>query len=170
MDLWYEYPIPANIEQQRRIIKQLRKWIQNLESPGIAQGALANQVYSSLKNPNRKQASLSFKLTREVWNLSDFDLPFILSLSVSIIAVFLAYVDMRRRLKAERDFNKSMAKLVNTLREELELFRKQSKTTEDIERQKLLAQQGQQQWKQLTDIAKGIGWILEHAEDNEEEP
>ena len=76
---------------------------------------------------------------------------------------------MRRRLKQERDFNKSMAKLVNTMREELELFRKQSKTSEDLERQKLLAQQGKQQWKQFTDIAKGIGWILEHAENDEEE-
>ncbi len=101
--------------------------------------------------------------------MSDFDLPFILTISISIIAVVLAYIDMRRRLKAERDFNKSMAKLVNTLREELELFRKQSKTSEDVERQKLLAQQGKQQWKQLTDFAKGIGWILEHSEDNEED-
>ena len=100
--------------------------------------------------------------------MSDFDLAFALSLSVSIIAIVLTYIDMRRRIKAERDFNKSMAKLVNTLREELELFRKQSKTGEDIERQKLLARQGQQQWKQLTDIAKGIGWILEHSEDNED--
>lgn len=101
--------------------------------------------------------------------MADFDLPFAVTISVSIIAVVLAYVDMRRRLKAERDFNKSMAKLVNTLREELELFRKQSKTSEDLERQKLLAQQSQQQWKQLKDVAKGIGWLLEHAENDNEE-
>jgi len=62
-----------------------------------------------------------------------------------------------------------MANLINTLREELELFRKQSRTTEDIERQKLLAQQGKQQWKQVTDIGKAIGWILEHAGDAEDE-
>jgi hypothetical protein len=99
----------------------------------------------------------------------DYDLVAILSLSVSIFAVIIAYVDMRRRLKAEREFNKSMARLVNTLREELELFRKQSKTSEDLERQKLLAQQGQKQWKQLKDIAKAIGWILEHAENDNEE-
>jgi len=99
----------------------------------------------------------------------DYDLVAVLSLSVSIIAVIIAYVDMRRRLKAEREFNKSMAKLVNTLREELELFRKQSKTSEDLERQKLLAQQSQQQWKQLKDVAKTIGWILEHAENDNEE-
>jgi hypothetical protein len=99
----------------------------------------------------------------------DYDLVTVLSLSVSIIAVIIAYVDMRRRLKAEREFNRSMAELVNTLREELELFRKQSKTSEDLERQKLLAQQSQQQWKQLKDVARGIGWLLEHAESDNEE-
>jgi hypothetical protein len=98
----------------------------------------------------------------------DYDLVAILSLSVSIIAVIVAYVDMRRRLKQEQELSKSMAELVNTLREELELFRKQSKTSEDIERQKLLAQQGKQQWKQLTDIAKGIGWFLKQVEENED--
>lgn len=102
-------------------------------------------------------------------NLSDFDLPFVLSISVSIVAVFLTYLDMRRRLKQEREFSQSMANLVNTLREELELFRKQSKTNEDLRRQELLAKREKQQWKQITDIAKGIGWFLEHAEDNEKE-
>jgi hypothetical protein len=101
--------------------------------------------------------------------LSDFDLLGILSLLVAIVGVGFAYFDMRRRLKTEREFGKSMANLVNTLRQELELFRKQSKTTEDIERQKLLAQQAQQQWKQVTDVGKAIGWLLEHAEDNEED-
>ena len=75
---------------------------------------------------------------------------------------------MRRKWKAEREFNKSMANLVNTLREELELFRKQSKTSEDLEKQKLLAQQEKQQWKRLTDVAKGIGWIFDRFADNEE--
>lgn len=98
----------------------------------------------------------------------DYDLVAILSLTVSIVAVIIAYVDMRRRLKAEREFNKSMAKLVNTLRMELELFRKQSKTSEDLERQKLLAKQSQQQWNQLKDVAKAVGWILEHAENEED--
>jgi len=93
-------------------------------------------------------------------------LPFVLTISVSIIAVVITYVDMRRRLKQEREFSKSMANLINTLREELQLFRK---PTEDLARQQLLAQREKQQWKQLTDIAKGIGWFLEHMEDNEKE-
>jgi len=101
-------------------------------------------------------------------NLSDFDLPFALSLSVSIIAVAITYIDMRKRLKQEREFSQQMANLIKTLREELELFRKESKTSEDLKRQELLAKKEKQQWKQLTDIAKGIKWFLEHAEDNEE--
>jgi hypothetical protein len=98
--------------------------------------------------------------------MSDFDLPFILIISVSIIAVVITYVDMRRRLKQEREFNKTMANLVNTMRQELELFRKPN---EDLARQQLLAQREKQQWKQITDIAKGIGWVFEHAEDDEED-
>lgn len=76
---------------------------------------------------------------------------------------------MRRRLKQEREFSQSMANLINTLREELELFRKQSKTSEDLTRQRLLAQREQQQWNRMKDVAKTIGWILEHAVDDEEE-
>lgn len=83
--------------------------------------------------------------------------------------VILTYVDMRRRLKQEREFSQSMANLINTLREELELFRKQSKTSEDLTRQRLLAQREQQQWNRMKDVAKTIGWILEHAVDDEEE-
>jgi hypothetical protein len=91
------------------------------------------------------------------------------TISVSIIAVVLTYVDMRRRLKQEREFSKSMATLVNTLREELELFRKQSKTSEDLKRQELLFKQGQQQWKQITDIGKLVGWAIKQAQNEEDE-
>lgn len=62
-----------------------------------------------------------------------------------------------------------MANLINTLREELELFRKQSKTNEDLERQKLLAQREQRQWKQIVDVGKAIGWLLEHTEEENNE-
>lgn len=36
--MWYEFPIPANSEKQRVIIRQLRKWINSLESREIIQG------------------------------------------------------------------------------------------------------------------------------------
>jgi hypothetical protein len=75
---------------------------------------------------------------------------------------------MRRRLKQEREASQLMANLINTLREELELFKKQSKTNEDIERQRLLARREQQQWNQIKDIGKAIGWILEHSEEDDE--
>lgn len=97
--------------------------------------------------------------------MGNFDLPFVLTLGVSIIAVVISYIDMRRRLKQEREFSQSMANLINTLREELELFRKQSKTSEDMKRQKLLAQREQQQWNRMKDVAKAIGWFLDYMED-----
>ena len=100
--------------------------------------------------------------------MADLDVAFALTLSVSIVAVILSYVDMRRRLKQEREASQSMANLIKTLKEELELFRKQSKTNEDVERQKLLVLREQQQWKQIVDVGKAIGWILEHTEDVEE--
>jgi phage regulator Rha-like protein len=102
--------------------------------------------------------------------LADLDLALnVLTISVSIIAVVTAYIDMRRRLKQDREASQSMAKLINTLREELELFRKQSKTSEDIERQKVLAKKEQLQWKQVVDVGKAIGWLLEYTEETEEE-
>lgn len=98
-----------------------------------------------------------------------FDLFSILALCVSIVAVILTYIDMRRRLNQEREFSKSMARLIDTLREELQLFRKKSMTNEDMERQNLLARREQQQWNRMKDVAKMIGWFLEHAEEREEE-
>jgi len=93
------------------------------------------------------------------------DVASALTLSVSIIAVILSYIDMRRRLKQEQEASQSMAELINTLREELELFRKRSMTNEELQRQKVLVQREKQQWKQITDIGKAIGWILEYSED-----
>lgn len=43
--LWYEYPIPADYEKQRKIIGQLRKWIQSLESRGIIEGFAFNHYF-----------------------------------------------------------------------------------------------------------------------------
>ncbi len=97
--------------------------------------------------------------------MSDLDVASALTLSVSIIAVILSYIDMRRRLKQEQEASQSMAELINTLREELELFRKRSMTNEELQRQKVLVQREKQQWKQITDIGKAIGWILEYSED-----
>jgi len=39
--------------------------------------------------------------------------------------------------------------------------------TPDSERQRILAQQEQQQWNRMKDVFKAFGWILEHADDEE---
>jgi hypothetical protein len=101
--------------------------------------------------------------------LADLDLAFVITTSIAIIAVILSYIDMRRRLRQEQEASKAMANLINTLREELELFRNQSKTSEDLERQKLLARKERQQWNRMKDVFKAIGWFVEHAEDEENE-
>jgi len=93
----------------------------------------------------------------------------VVTISVFIIAVAITYLGIRRKLEQEREFSKSMVNLIKTLREELELFQKQPMASEDIKRQELLFKQGQQQWKQITDIGKAIGWIFEHADENEED-
>lgn len=59
-----------------------------------------------------------------------------------------------------------MAKLIETLREELKLFRNSS---QDTVRQNLLAQREEQQWNRLKDVGKTIGWLFEHAEDDEQD-
>ena len=60
-------------------------------------------------------------------------------------------------------------RLINTMREELQLFRKKSMANDDLKRQQLLAQKGQQQWNRMKDVARGIGWFLDRMEDAEEE-
>jgi len=98
----------------------------------------------------------------------DFNILSISALCISIVAVILAYVDMRRKLRQEREFSRSMADLIGTLREELELFRKQSITGNESKRQQLLTQRENEQWSRLKDVAKAIGWILEHNQEEEE--
>jgi len=106
--------------------------------------------------------------------MTDLDLTFVLPFSVSIVTavisivtVVLAYYDMKKRLKQEHDFSQSMADLVKTLKEELQLFRNQSSTSIDLERQKLLARKEETQYNRMKDVGKLIGWFLEHADDEE---
>ena len=103
--------------------------------------------------------------------MTDFDLLFTaLSLLVSVAMVVITYIDMRRRLRQEREtasaVSRSMAKLIDTLREELRLLRSSS---QDTAKQQLLAEREKQQWDRLKDVGKAIGWFLEHAEDDEED-
>ena len=99
----------------------------------------------------------------------DLDLTFFLTFGVSLVTVILFYIDMRRRLTEQQEFSKLFMKLLGTLREELKLFKKQSKgvsaTKQELEREKILAQREIQQWRQIKDVAKAIGWLLEYTED-----
>ena len=94
---------------------------------------------------------------------------------VSIIAVILTYVDMRRRLKQEQDALKFMLELINVMREELRLFREQvgksRLTSQELERQKLLQREQEQKWRQAKDVFKAIRWLADtgNSEDVEED-
>lgn len=91
--------------------------------------------------------------------MADFNLPFIVSTSIAIVVVILTYVDMRRRLKQEQEFSKSMAELINTLREELQLFRKQSSVNLDLELLKILTEREELQWKRIMELGKATGYF-----------
>jgi hypothetical protein len=49
--LWYEYPIPADFEKQKEIIKQLRKWMQQLEKGKFIVGYAFNHYFQIPPNP-----------------------------------------------------------------------------------------------------------------------
>lgn len=49
--MWYEYPIPANFELQKRIIRQLREWIQGLEKRGLIAGYAFNHYSRGSRAP-----------------------------------------------------------------------------------------------------------------------
>jgi hypothetical protein len=44
--LWHEYPIPTDFENQKRIIRALREWIQQLERDGLIGGFAFNHYYT----------------------------------------------------------------------------------------------------------------------------
>jgi hypothetical protein len=104
-------------------------------------------------------------------NLSE--ITFWIPVIISVFAVILFYVDMRRRLKQEQDASKSMLDLINVMREELTLFREQigrgKLSNEEFERQKLLQRQEELKWRKARDIVKGIKWLAENVDDTEDE-
>jgi hypothetical protein len=50
--LWHEYPIPADFDKQKEIIRKLRKWIQQLENDNLIVGFAFNHYYQVLPNLN----------------------------------------------------------------------------------------------------------------------
>lgn len=98
------------------------------------------------------------------------DFTFWLPFGVSIVAViisFLTYLVMRRGLQQESEVSRSLIELVSTLREQLDLVRRGQLSTAEIKRQRLLQRREELQWRKFRDLAKGIGWLLEQASDEE---
>jgi hypothetical protein len=51
--LWHEYPIPADFDKQKEIIRKLRNWIQQLENLNLIVGFAFNHYYQVPPNPNK---------------------------------------------------------------------------------------------------------------------
>ena len=49
--MWYEYPIPADFEKQKEIIRKLRSWIQQLENGNLIDGFSFNHHFQVPPNP-----------------------------------------------------------------------------------------------------------------------
>jgi hypothetical protein len=50
--LWHEYPIPADFNKQKEIIRKLRNWIQQLENGNLIVGFAFNHYFQVPPNPN----------------------------------------------------------------------------------------------------------------------
>ena len=50
--MWHEYPIPADFDKQKEIIRKLRTWIQQLENNRLIVGFAFNHYYQIPPNPN----------------------------------------------------------------------------------------------------------------------
>lgn len=50
--MWHEYPIPANFEKQKEVIRKLKAWIQSLEKQKLIIGLAFNHYYQIPPNPD----------------------------------------------------------------------------------------------------------------------
>ena len=50
--MWHEYPIPADFNKQKEIIRKLREWIQQLENADLIVGFAFSHYYQDPQNPN----------------------------------------------------------------------------------------------------------------------
>lgn len=113
-------------------------------------------------------------------------------LTVATVKLYSDLRSARRKARTEQEntmqFQKLVKELTNVvssydnevahLRREVERLGSESRSTRpvvlpssDLERQKLAQRQREAEWKKIGDIAKGIGWILdrvEYEEDGEE--
>jgi hypothetical protein len=65
-ELWHEYPIPADFNRQKEVIRKLRKWIQQLENAGLVVGFAFNHYYQDPSNPKEPdELRVRFQYARE---------------------------------------------------------------------------------------------------------
>ena len=50
--MWHEYPIPADFDKQKEIIRKLRTWIEQLENDNLIVGFAFNHYFQVPPNPN----------------------------------------------------------------------------------------------------------------------
>ena len=50
--MWREYPIPADFDKQKEVIRALRNWIQQLENEALIEGFAFSHYYQDPQNPN----------------------------------------------------------------------------------------------------------------------
>lgn len=64
--MWYEYPIPADFDKQKEVIRKLRIWIEHLENVGLIVGFAFNHYFQDLSNPNETdELRVRFQYTDE---------------------------------------------------------------------------------------------------------
>lgn len=61
--MWHEYPIPADFERQKQIIRALRKWILQLEEDNLISGFAFNHYFSNPNVPD--ELRVRFQYTEE---------------------------------------------------------------------------------------------------------
>lgn len=61
--MWHEYPIPTDFENQKKIIRVLREWIQRLETDNLISGFAFNHYFSNVGVPD--ELRIRFQYTKE---------------------------------------------------------------------------------------------------------
>ncbi|AKA49613.1 hypothetical protein IX51_11425 [uncultured archaeon] len=92
----------------------------------------------------------------------------IISLTVSVVLVLIAYFDLRLKIKHEKDVAEGIMEYLKVVKKQNNLLQKALKRSnlpnEDIEREKIAIRKEELAWRKLKDIAKGAKWILEDGE------
>jgi hypothetical protein len=101
-----------------------------------------------------------------------YDPTFWIPTVISLVAVVLAYMDIRRRQTQDRIASQATLSFIATLKRELQLVRNQLAqgfvSNELLAQQRLAQKREQDAWNRLVDIAKGIGWFMDRMDFEDE--